>query len=264
MNSSPPAGQRPSYDAGQFAPLFAAEDRHAWFRARNRCIAAATRLIPNVDALGDIIEHGCGTGFVLRELKRLFPRANITGTDLFAEGLAMARQRFPGPLLQTDVLRCEFREAFDLIGFFDVLEHLDDAGQALRALRAQLRTGGSLLLTVPAHQVLWSDYDVAAGHRLRYSRRQLEARLVEAGFQVLYATEFMLPLFPLMLVRRRLLWGRARQQADETGALMHRELQINPVLNRLLEWALRPEPWFIKRRMRLPAGTSILALATKS
>src|SRR4051812_31228210 len=115
MNSLPSQDPRPTYDAEQFAPLFAAEDRHAWFRARNRCIAAAITRIPDVSKIKDIVEHGCGTGFVLRELQRIFPKANVTGTDLFAEGLAMARQRFAGPLIQTDVLRCDFREAFDLI-----------------------------------------------------------------------------------------------------------------------------------------------------
>jgi len=257
---------RPTYRAEHFEPLFAAEDSHFWFRSRNRCIAAATRLIPDVGSVKDVIEHGCGTGFVLAELQRLFPRARVIGADLFAEGLALARRRFSGPLIQTDVLHCNFRDAFDLVGLFDVLEHLDDDLQALRALRQQLRPGGRLLLTVPAHMALWSDYDGASGHRRRYSRHELVARLAEAGFEVEYCTEFMCVLLPLLFVRRRLGWGCARVGKEPADAAdrIKMELQINPLLNRALELLLRPEPWWIKHKRRLPGGTSLLALAERT
>jgi SAM-dependent methyltransferase len=263
MSDPHPISGRPTYHAEHFEPLFASEARHFWFRSRNRCIAAATRLLPNLDSVGDIIEHGCGTGFVLAELQRLFPQARVTGADLFAEGLALARRRFAGPLLQTDILHCDLRSAFDLVGLFDVLEHLDDDLQVLQAIRGQLRPGGCLLLTVPAHMALWSDYDEASGHRRRYSRQQLVARLSEAGFAMEYCTEFMFALLPLMFVRRRLKRGRARA-GKEPGAVAERiqeELTIGPLLNRVLELLLRPEPWWIRHRRRLPGGTSLLALA---
>jgi SAM-dependent methyltransferase len=265
MTERVPSASRPSYHPEHFTPLFAAEDRHFWFRSRNRCIAAATRLLPNPSAIKDILEHGCGTGFVLSELQRLFPDARVTGADLFEEGLAMARQRFAGKLVQADLFRCGFRSEFDLIGLFDVLEHLDDDLQALLALREQLRPGGHLLITVPAHMVLWSDYDIASGHRRRYTRAQLVARLAEADFQVQFCTEFMLPLFPLVLIRRRL---RLRQNLTvsrpaNAAERIKSELQINPLLNRILDLILRPEaPWIACGR-RLLGGTSILALAER-
>jgi len=255
---------RPTYHPEHFAPLFAAEAEHFWFRSRNRCIGAAARLMPDADSIKDVLEHGCGTGFVLAELQRLFPRARVIGADLFAEGLALARRRFAGTLVQADILQCNFHEAFDLIGLFDVLEHLDDDLQVLRALRKQLRPGGHLLLTVPAHMVLWSDYDVASGHRRRYSHHQLVARLSEAGFEVDYCTEFMFAIFPLVWLRRRMFWGRShRTDIVNIPGAMEKELQVQPFLNRLLEYVLRPEVWWIEKRRRLPAGTSLLALARR-
>jgi SAM-dependent methyltransferase len=260
-----PSENRPTYHPEHFAPLFAAEDNHFWFRSRNRCIAAATRLLPDTQLIKNVLEHGCGTGFVLAELQRLFPHAQVTGADLFEEGLAMARQRFNGSLVQADLFQCGFCSQFDLIGLFDVLEHLDDDVKALRALREQLRPTGQLLLTVPAHMVLWSDYDVASGHRLRYSRRQLIDRLSEAGFEVQFCTEFMTLLFPLALIRRR--FQRKRQgtiqNPENAAARIKDELKINPLLNRLLDFALRPEAGWIARRRQLVGGTSILALARR-
>jgi SAM-dependent methyltransferase len=266
MTESDTSTTRPSYHPEHFAPLFAAEDRHFWFRSRNRCIAAATRLLANPSSIKDVLEHGCGTGFVLAELQRLFPHARVTGADLFEEGLAMARQRFAGRLVQADLFQCGFRSEFDLIGLFDVLEHLDDDLQALRALHHQLRPAGNLLLTVPAHRVLWSDYDIASGHRRRYTRAQLMARLAEAHFQVQFCTEFMMPLFPLVLIRRRLRLRRngTDQLPANAAERIKSELQINPLLNRILDLILRPEASWIERGRRLLGGTSILALAQRT
>jgi SAM-dependent methyltransferase len=254
---------RASYCADHFAPLFAAEDDHFWFRSRNRCIAAATRLIPDPKSIKDIIEHGCGTGFVLAELQRLFPHARVVGTDLFAEGLSFARRRFAGELIQSDFTHYNERDAFDLIGLFDVLEHLDDDRKALQALRQQLRSGGCLLLTVPAHMALWSDYDIASGHRRRYTRPQLMATLSEQGFEVRYCTEFMCLIFPIMWLRRRMSWGWRVQKPATTSTQMKNELHVPRLLNRILEMLLRPEGWWIERRYRLPVGTSLLALAIR-
>ena len=49
-----------------------------------------------------------------------------------------------------DVCQLTFSdESFDLIGSFDVLEHVPDYKQALREFRRVLRDGGQLLLTAP-------------------------------------------------------------------------------------------------------------------
>ena len=258
--------ERASYSAEHFEPLFAAEDRHFWFRSRNRCIAAAAKLIPNAGAIHEVLEHGCGTGFVLAELQRLFPNAQVTGADPFAEGLALARRRFAGPLIQTDLIGAGFREQFDLIGLFDVLEHLDDDIAILRAIREQLRPSGRLLLTVPAHMALWSDYDLASGHRRRYSRFQLETQLVAAGFKIEYCTGFMFALQPLVYLRRRLhgVLNSRSKKAETANERIKSELEIHPILNRILALLLWPEPMWIARGWRLPGGTSILALAVRS
>ncbi len=260
LNPQPTATYHPEH----FQPLFAAEDRHFWFRSRSRCIAAAAHLIPGRAELTDVLEHGCGTGYVLAGLPRLFPRAQVVGADLFAAGLKLAQRRFAGPLIQTDLIHCGFRAAFDLIGLFDVLEHLDDDVQVLRSLRDQLRAGGWLLLTVPAHMSLWSDYDIASGHRRRYTIPQLESRLRETGFSVEYSTEFMMPLLPLMSVRRRMSWRTGANGKGRAKASVEQELHAHPLINRMLELILRPEPIWIAKRKRLPLGTSLLALAQRS
>ena len=60
----------------------------------------------------------------------------------------------------------------------DVIEHIDDDRAALASIAARLKPGGKLLMTVPAHQWMWSAHDVANHHQRRYSKRGLR-QLIE-------------------------------------------------------------------------------------
>ena len=258
---------RATYTAEQFAPLFAAEDRHFWFRSRNRCIAAALRSLPDFPAICDVLEVGCGTGVVLAELQRLFPAGRVVGMDLFAEGLEFARRRFSGSLIQGDVFTHDFGQPFDLIGAFDVIEHLDDDEKILRRFWEQLRPGGHLIITVPAHMSLWSYFDEVAHHRRRYAPGELKRKLKAAGFHVRHVTQFMAALFPPMWLKRRLLGERgaklSQASAQQQQVAVESDLKINPLINVIFKMALWPESYFISHHVRLPVGTSLLALATR-
>jgi SAM-dependent methyltransferase len=259
--------KRPAYTAEQFAPLFAAEERHFWFSSRNRCIANALRSLPDFSAIRDVLEVGCGTGIVLAHLQRLFPAGRVVGMDLFEEGLNFARRRFQGTLIQGDIFQTSFEQPFDLIGAFDVIEHLDEDENLLKRFWQLLRPGGHLILTVPAHLSLWSYFDEVAGHRRRYSPLELKRKLASAGFTGLFVTQFMGALFPAMWIKRRYLGDGAsklgRASAQHRQAAVESDLRINPIVNRFFELLLSPEPFFISRHMRLPVGTSLLALAQR-
>lgn len=71
-------------------------------------------------------------------------------------------------------------DVFDLVGSFDVLEHLDDDTVGLAEQRRVVRSGGSVVVAVPADQRLWSKHDELVGHRRRYGRADL-ATLVSAS-----------------------------------------------------------------------------------
>ena len=260
-------GARTSYTPNQFAPLFAAEDRHFWFRSRNRCISAALRTLPDFGTIRRVLEVGCGNGVVLAQLQRLFPEAKVIGMDMFEEALAFARKRFRGTLIRGDVYEQEFDQPFDLIGAFDVIEHLDDDERILRRFREQLRPGGHLIVTVPAHMKLWSYFDEVAHHRRRYDVAGLQGKLVAAGFRLELATPFMTALFPVMWLKRRFVGERrgklSEARPERQQAAVESDLHVPTLVNWAFEMALRPDAWLISRRGRLPVGTSILALATR-
>jgi SAM-dependent methyltransferase len=154
-----------------------------------------------------------------------------------------------------------------LLCLFDVLEHLTADEEVLRDLYALLAPGGRLLLTVPAWPALWSYYDVAQRHRRRYRPRELAAKLRAAGFAVEYLTPILSGMLPLILLNRvlaplaaRLARASSPPAAEKALAdLLPPPAPINALLTRLLAWE-RP---LVARRRRVPAGTSLLALARR-
>jgi SAM-dependent methyltransferase len=256
-----------SYDPAYFARLFEIEDRHFWFRARNRVITTFVRQITSRLAPGyRMLEVGCGTGNVLRFLPDACPDGTVIGMDLFAQGLHFARQRTGSPLVQGDIHANPFGEQFELIGLFDVLEHLPDDIQVLEDVHRLLAPGGVLLLTVPAHRSLWSYFDEASHHCRRYELRELQAKLKRTGYQVGYISEYMMSIFPLVWLGRRLAArGKSKRgsSAARTDDLAMDELRVRPLVNEVLAWVLALEARYLARRRRLPVGTSVVAIAHK-
>jgi SAM-dependent methyltransferase len=75
----------------------------------------------------NFLEIGCGTGFVLLGIQNAFPGLSLSGSELFGEGLTYAHDRLPHvPLFQMDARRIPFEDEFDVIGAFDVLEHIQE------------------------------------------------------------------------------------------------------------------------------------------
>jgi SAM-dependent methyltransferase len=244
------------YDAANFAALAELESRNFWFVSRNRLITwALGRYFPGARRL---LEAGCGTGFVLAGIAAARPALDITGSEVATAGLAFAARRVPAArLVQMDARRIPFRDEFDVAGAFDVIEHIEDDRAVLRALRQAVVPGGGLLLTVPQHPFLWSEFDVRARHVRRYRAGELRARVIEAGFEILRMTSFVTLLLPLMMA------SRLTRQKSRSGYDPLAELRISRGLNWTLEKTLGFERLLIRAGLSLPAGGSLLVVARR-
>jgi SAM-dependent methyltransferase len=258
-----PRNSRDGYEPLFFDRLASIEDHHFWFRFRNRLLVSIAQEVTKSLAPGfHILEAGCGNGNVLRFLTGTLQRGVVVGIDLFDEGLRLARRRSTAHLVRGDVHAPPFRCRFDVIGAFDVIEHLQDDCQPLRDFHHLLAEHGVLLLTVPAHLSLWSHFDEAAGHCRRYSRKQLEVILAECGFRVDYITEFMMILYPVLWLARRLSGWRRKSGAATVDSLP--DLRVFPVLNHLLLLLLYWELPLLRRQVRIPLGSSLLVIARRA
>lgn len=72
----------------------------------------------------------------------------------------------------------------DCVYSINCLEHIDDDVAVLNEVRRILRDNGTLVLFVPALQMLFSNMDSLVGHKRRYSRRELRSKVENAGFSV--------------------------------------------------------------------------------
>ncbi|MEO6967156.1 MAG: class I SAM-dependent methyltransferase [Rhodanobacteraceae bacterium] len=248
------AQQGQGYNPQIYAELARLEDRNFWFQARNRLIVRATRNhFPDAKSF---LEIGCGTGQVLRAMGAAFPNARLHGSELFVEGLEFARQRLPqAHLMQMDATRIPYVDEFELIGAFDVVEHIEDDVGVLKEIHRALKIDGGAILTVPQHPFLWSHQDEMACHVRRYRRHELESKLRGCGFRILYTTSFISLLLPLLALSR---WTMRK-----TGDDPLREMRVGAAANTGLAAVLRAEYALLSTGMKLPVGGSRLVVAIK-
>ena len=244
-----------AFSSEQIGNLEAVDPRHFWFAARNQLIAwALTRHFPHART---VLEVGCGTGPVLRSLAEARPDLMLTGTEVSDHGLRTTARVVPSAeLVRADTRSLPFDQEFDVVGAFDVLEHIPEDAQAMRVLARAARPGGGVMVTVPQHRWLWSPVDDYSGHHRRYRRAELVALARAAGLQVVLVTSFVSLLLPMMLLSRVLNRGRAVDP--------RREFALGARANGVLMAIMRAELAMIRAGLSWPAGGSLLLVAKRT
>lgn len=245
------------YKGEYFAPLAAVEAGNFWFEARNRVIIhALRRCFPHMRSF---LEIGCGTGFVLQAVRAAFPQAAISGAEYYAQGLRFAQSRVPdAAFYQLDARTMPFEAEFDVIGAFDVIEHIKEDEQVLAQMFQAVKPGGGIALTVPQHHWLWSVADEYKQHERRYERGDLMAKVERAGFKVAYTTSFVSLLLPAMYASR-FMQNKAEERPDRMT-----EFNIGGTANTLFNTVMQAETALIGRGLRFRLGGSRLMIAQKA
>lgn len=247
-----------SFPESGHAVLAEIEEGSYWFNHRNSVIAAA---VCNFPPSGPIFDIGGGNGYVSVGLAR-------AGFDCVvvepgpSGGANAAARGFP-------VITAPFQDlaigdaTLSAAGLFDVLEHIEDDAAALTNLHRVLKPGGKLYLAVPAHQLLWSDEDIFAGHFRRYSLPTLRRRVEKAGFTVEYGSYFfaalLAPIFLLRALPARL--GLARSHGQEKAARDH---TLPPSVAGIFEASFARELKNFSAGKELHVGASCFLIARKS
>lgn len=211
-----------------------------------------SRLLDGLADVERVLEVGAGEGALGARLAR---RYDYVGVEPDPLSRARARERVG------TVLEALPDESFDLVCAFEVLEHVADDGAELRLWRGQLRPGGWLLLSVPAHEKRFGPADRRVGHVRRYDPERLAALLTETGFENSRLVTYGFPLGYALEAGRHVLAGRGE---GEGTAGSGRWLQPSDRLG----WATRlgTAPFRLLQRpfARTRLGTGIVALARRA
>lgn len=128
----------------------------------------------------DILEVGTGdrefTRLIEAQHKGLSNCVSIEPSKSFFKAFKHERFSKKFIFLQKDLFAIEntFNHSFDTVLFIHVLEHIKDDKKAIHEAYNLLRSGGRVLIIVPANPWLFSDHDRSLGHYRRYSKSMLE------------------------------------------------------------------------------------------
>ena len=244
------------FESEFFNRLIKVEENNFWFCARNKLINWAIKnYFPKTR---NFFEIGCGTGFVLSGIDAAFPNLDLYGSEALSHGLKFASKRVPkATLFQMDARNIPFKEEFEVIGAFDVLEHILEDETVLEQMYKALKPGGGLILTVPQHKFLWSKVDEFAYHVRRYNLKELKTKVESCGFKMIRTTSFVTFLLPLFFLSRLRFKITKIVKADMS------EFNLNRHVNILLEKILGLEHLFITLGVSFPIGSSLLLIAKK-
>lgn len=244
------------FKSSYFSELARFEAQNFWFRSRNQLIVWALKKY--CKDFQSFLEVGCGTGFVLSGVFQEFPAATLLGSEIFTAGLRFAAERLPSvKFIQMDARNIPYRDEFDVIGAFDVLEHIEDDVTVLREVCAALKENGFLFITVPQHGWLWSPVDEYACHVRRYSASELHTKLETVGFEIVRTTSFVSVLLPAMLL------SRVKQRHAQSSIDPAYELKLSTGLNAFLYKVMQAEVGLISSGINLPIGGSRLVVAKR-
>jgi len=269
--SKKPVHRGDEYDEAAFDTLLRMQRDHFWYRGRHRLILDSLRReldkFPPKSESPSAIDIGGGCGGWLEYLHDRSPGlfSELAMGDSSEKALSMAGDvigAFASRYL-VDLMALPWTGEWDVVFLLDVLEHIPDHLGALKKAAEILRPGGLIFITAPALKLFWTCNDRIAGHRRRYSRRDIETLGVNAGLKPLRTFYFMFFLSPVLFLTRMFSRLPGSATRDDERTFLERTHRIPPrPLNALLTWIFSLET-AMTRHLRFPWGTSILAVLRK-
>ncbi len=149
----------PFHAYGEAEPLAIEHMNRAVYEARlvSYWLPAMPQVVQRLQAGGSAIDVGCGTGVIAVLMAQAFPAARITGLDVDARSIEIARENARRAGVQ-DRVRFVHQSAtelaregdgYDFVCTFDVVHDLPDPGGVLRRIREALAPGGAYLMVEP-------------------------------------------------------------------------------------------------------------------
>lgn len=158
-------------------------------------IRLAKKLLKRVQ-FKNCLDVGCASGYMLSEIAKVYPEAEYVGVDIYDKAIEHARKTYPNinfKVASADKL--PFKDSsFDLILFYETIEHVERPEQCLKEIRRVLKKNGTLILTMDSgnwlFRIVWFIWENTTGkiwkgaHLHPFHHGQLERIIKKANFRI--------------------------------------------------------------------------------
>jgi SAM-dependent methyltransferase len=235
-----------------------ADENHFWCRWRLRSLSAMLqRLGVDTKAPWRVMDIGCGNGVVRRQVEGM--TAWVTdGTDFPMEALRL-NTGVKGTTYLYNIFeeREEFRQKYDAVILFDVLEHIEDTTHFLKSISYHLKPGGWLFINVPALELLRSPYDDVQGHLRRYTPALLRKEFAGLDYSIEEISYWGMMQIPLLALRKLVLSLMTKKEDVYKAGFQPPSALLNSALTTVMhcETAMMSRPF---------VGTSVMGAFRKN
>lgn len=144
-NSMEPRGKNIDYYTKEYYPQ---EFSEGWGKSRISLYQGYFPYFEKYRKVNRILDVGAGHGFFLKAAKE--KGFEPYGVELSNTAALFCKRKFGIELLEGDIMEAHFADNFfDIITFWNVLDHLDDPKEALRKALELLRPGGAIFIRSP-------------------------------------------------------------------------------------------------------------------
>ena len=243
-------------DKNYFIEYYTLEREHWWFKARMEILRAQVQAL-KLNAQIKILNVGVASGATSIMLQEF---GTVKSIEYDEDCFEYVRKKIPElDIERGDILNLDYEnESFDLVCSFDVLEHVTDDVKAAAELKRVCKSTGHVIVTVPYWNVLWGPHDEVNHHFRRYTKKQL-LKLFNSDGKIVSVTFFNFYLFPFIaffrIISKVLPKGflRTGKNAGSDFSVYHPKW-LDTFFFRLM----RSEKYFIRKKIPLPVGVSLL------
>jgi SAM-dependent methyltransferase len=247
-------------DRKYYSEYYLIEREHWWFRARAKIIQGQIETSGFDYSNLKILNIGIATGASTILLQKY---GTVKSIEFDYECYSFVKETLGLDIEQGSILNLPYPDnSFDLVCAFDVIEHVDDDQKGIDEMYRVCKNSGIILITVPANKFLWSNHDVVNQHYRRYSKNEVKQLFKNKGSN-LFASYFNLTLFiPVTFVR--MLQKTGLFNVSKKGSGSDFNLTTPNIVSKLLYKLMKSENWFLKKKICLPFGTSIILKIQKN
>lgn len=234
------------------------EKKHFWFASRRSYIIGLLKTFPKNCKILDI---GCSSGILLNEISALgFDKENLFGIDISEKAIINCKANGIKNSYVMDAQNIQLNTTFDIIIASDCLEHLENDNQALKNWHQLLSGNGTLMVFVPAFMSLWSNHDVVNMHYRRYTKDNLEEKLLGNGFLISKSSYWNFSLFiPVFIIRLLSRLSFLNSSTTSHSGNLDKPSIFNILLLKIINLENR-----ILKHINFPFGISTFCIAKKA